>query len=63
MGNFYKALMLVNNSNPTGVNADNKLSMAIAIHTVKEVNRLNYNYRDYDHCKLVNYLAWKTIQS
>jgi hypothetical protein len=53
--------MLVNNSNPKGVNADNKLSMAIAIHTVKEVNRLNYNYQDYDHYKWVNYLAWKVL--
>ena len=62
IGNFYKALTLVNNSNPTGVNADNKLSMAIAIHTVKEVNRLDYNYRDYDHYKWVNYLAWKVLR-
>jgi hypothetical protein len=62
IGNFYKALTLVNNSNPTGVNADNKLSMAIAIHTVKEVNRLNYNYQDYDHYKWVNYLAWKVLR-
>jgi hypothetical protein len=46
----------------TGVNADNKLSMAIAIHTVKEVNRLDYNYRDYDHYKWVNYLAWKVLR-
>jgi hypothetical protein len=62
IGNFYKALTLVNNSNPTGVNADNKLSMAIAIHTIKEVNRLDYNYRDYDHYKWVNYLAWKVLR-
>jgi hypothetical protein len=62
MGNFYKALMLVNNSNPTGVNADNKLSMAIAIHTVTEVNRIDYNYRDYKHYKWVNYLAWKVLR-
>jgi hypothetical protein len=62
IGNFYKALTLVNNSNPTGVNADNKLSMAIAIHAIKEVNRLNYNYRDYDHYKWVNYLAWKVLR-
>jgi hypothetical protein len=62
IGNFYKALTLVNNSNPTGVNADNKLSMAIAIHTVKEVNRLDYNYQDYDHFKWVNYLAWKVLR-
>jgi hypothetical protein len=62
IGNFYKALMLVNNSNPTGVNADNKLSMAIAIHTIKEVNCLDYNYRDYDHYKWVNLLAWKVLR-
>jgi hypothetical protein len=62
IGNFYKALTLVNNSNPTGVNADNNLSMAIAIHTVKEVNRLDYNYQDYDHFKWVNYLAWKVLR-
>jgi hypothetical protein len=55
-------LTLVNNSNPTGVNADNKLSMAIAIHTIKEVNHLDYNYRDYDHYKWVNYLAWKVLR-
>jgi hypothetical protein len=62
IGNFYKALTLVNNSNPTGVNADNKLSMAIAIHTIKEVNRLDYNYRDDDHFKWVNFLAWKVLR-
>jgi hypothetical protein len=44
-----------------GVNADNKLSMAIAIHTIKEVNHLDYNYQDYDHYKWVNYLAWKVL--
>jgi hypothetical protein len=45
-----------------GVNADNKLSMAIAmIHMIKEVNRLDYNYRDYDHFKWVNFLAWKVL--
>jgi hypothetical protein len=44
-----------------GVHADNKLSMAIAIHTIKEVNRLDYNYQDYDHYKWVNYLAWKVL--
>jgi hypothetical protein len=36
--------------------------MAIAIHTVKEVNHLDYNYRDYDHFKWVNYLAWKVLR-
>jgi hypothetical protein len=58
---FYKALTLVNNSNPTGVNADNKLSMAIAIHMIKEAKRLDYIYQDYDHFKWVNYLAWKVL--
>jgi hypothetical protein len=34
------------------VNADNKLSMTIAVHTIKEVNHLDYyNYQDYDHFK------------
>ena len=44
IGNFNKALSLINNSNPTGVNADNKLSMAIAVHTIKEVKRLDNNH-------------------
>jgi hypothetical protein len=62
IGNFNKALTLINNSNPTGVNADNKISMAIAVHTVKEVKRLDYNYRDYDHFKWINYPAWKVLR-
>jgi hypothetical protein len=36
--------------------------MAIAIHTIKEVTRLDYNYRDYNHFKWVNYVAWKVLR-
>jgi hypothetical protein len=62
IGNFFKALTLINNSNPTGVNADNMLSMAIAIHTIKEVNHLDCNYQDYNHYKWANYIAWKVLR-
>jgi hypothetical protein len=62
IGNFNKALTVINNSNPTGVNADNKISMAVALHTIKEVKRLDYNYRDYDYFKWVNYPAWQVLR-
>jgi hypothetical protein len=36
--------------------------MTIAIHTIKEVNRLDYNYQDYNHYKWANYIAWKVLR-
>jgi hypothetical protein len=37
--------------------------MANAVHMVKEVKRLDYNYQDYDHFKWVNYPAWKVLRN
>jgi hypothetical protein len=44
------------------MNADTKLSMAIVIHTIKEINRLDYNNQDYNHYKWANYIAWKVLR-
>jgi hypothetical protein len=59
---FNESLRLVQSSNPTGVNYDNIISMAIALHVKKEVTRMDYNLKDFDHNKWPNYLAWKILR-
>jgi hypothetical protein len=60
---FNNDLSIVHNSNPMGgVNFDNKISMAIAMHTIKEVTRMDYRFKDHDHTKWSNYLAWKVLR-
>jgi hypothetical protein len=59
---FNDSLRLIQRSQPTGCNDDNKISMAIALHTINQVKRLDYSYKDYDHNKWPNYLAWKVLR-
>jgi hypothetical protein len=44
------------------VNYDNIISMAIALHLTKDVTRMDYNLKDFDHNKWPNYLAWKILR-
>jgi hypothetical protein len=59
---FNEALRLIQASHPTGVNEDNILSMAIALH-LGETKRMDYNFRSFDHSKWPNYTAWKILRS
>jgi hypothetical protein len=59
---FNESLRLIQSSNPTGVNYDNIISMAIAYHLEEKVTRMDYSKKDYDHNKWPNYLAWKILR-
>jgi hypothetical protein len=59
---FNEALRLVQSSHPTGVNDDNIISMAIALHLGK-TKRMDYNMRDCEHTQWPNYGAWKILSS
>jgi hypothetical protein len=59
---FNEALCLIQASHPTGVNEDNILSMAIALH-LGETKRMDYNFKSFDHSKWPNYTAWKILRS
>jgi hypothetical protein len=59
---FNESLRLIQSSNPTGVNYDNIISMAIALHLNKEVTRMDYNLKDFDRNKWPNYPAWKILR-
>jgi hypothetical protein len=45
---FNESLRLIQSSHPTGVNDDNIISMAIALHLGK-TKWMDYNLRDYEH--------------
>jgi hypothetical protein len=57
---FNEALRLVQASYPTGVNHDNILSMAIALH-LGETKQMDYQLKSYDHTKWSNFAAWKIL--
>jgi hypothetical protein len=57
---FNEALRLVQASHPTGVNDDNIMSMAIALH-LGETKRMDYQFKSYDHTKWANFAAWKIL--
>jgi hypothetical protein len=59
---FNEALRFVQSSHPTGVNDDNIISMAIALHLGK-TKRMDNNMRDYEHTQWPNYGAWKILSS
>jgi hypothetical protein len=59
---FNEALCLIQASRPTGVNEDNILSMAIALH-LGETKRMDYNFKSFDHSKWPNYTAWKILRT
>jgi hypothetical protein len=59
---FNESLRLIQSSHPTGVNDDNIVSMAIALHLGK-TKRMDYNLRDYEHTQWPNYSAWKILSS
>jgi muconolactone delta-isomerase len=58
---FHEALRLVQASHPTGVNEDNILSMAIAVHLGK-TKRMDYQFKFHEHTKWPNYFAWKILR-
>lgn len=58
---FNESLRLIQASHPTGVNEDNILSMAIALHLGK-TNRMHYDFINYEHTSWPNYLAWKILR-
>jgi hypothetical protein len=47
-------------SHPTGVNDDNILSMAIALH-LGETKQMDYQFQSYDHTKWSNFAVWKIL--
>jgi hypothetical protein len=59
---FNESLRLIQSSHPTGVNDDNIISMAIALHLGK-TKRMDYNLKDYEHTQWPNYSAWKILSS
>jgi hypothetical protein len=59
---FNESLRLIQSSNPTGVNYDNIISMAIAYHLEEKVTQMDYSKKNYDHNKWPNYLAWKILR-
>jgi hypothetical protein len=59
---FNEALRLIQASRPTGVNEDNILSMAIALH-LGETKRMDCNFNSFDHSKWPNYTAWKILRT
>jgi hypothetical protein len=59
---FNESLRLVQSSHPTGVTDDNIISMAVAVH-LKETDRMNYQYKNYDPTKWPNFLAWKLLRN
>jgi hypothetical protein len=59
---FNESLRLIQSSNPTGMNDDNIISMAITLHLGK-TKWMDYNLRDYEHTQWPNYSAWKILSS
>ena len=57
---FNKALRIVETSEPSGVNANQKLGMAIAIH-LEYTNKMDYKYIDLDKGKWKHYKAWRVL--
>jgi hypothetical protein len=57
---FNEALRLVQASHPTGVNDDNILSMAIALH-LGETKWMDDQFQSYNHTKWANFAAWKIL--
>lgn len=57
---FAVALRKVHASNPTGVNEDNVLSMAVAIHLGK-TTMMEYKYKDYLKDNWISFKAWNVL--
>ena len=53
---------MVNASNPTGVDQQQKVNMAITIHLGK-MDRMNYKYKDFNCHEWLYFLAWDVIKS
>ena len=62
LNKFNIALQMVNASNPTGMDQQQKVNMAIAIHLGK-MDCMNYKYKDFNCHEWLYYLAWDVIQS
>eukprot|EP00171_Calliarthron_tuberculosum_P023290 IDg23290t1 len=58
---FFSALRRVKASNPTGVNDDNILSMAVALHMGKTLG-MDYNFKDYFQENWNAFKAFKVLQ-
>jgi hypothetical protein len=58
---FNQALCLIQASCPTGINEDNILSMAIALHLGMS-KRMYYSFKSFEHSKWMDYTALKNIE-
>jgi hypothetical protein len=59
---FNECLRQIQSSSPTGCNNDNIYNMAVALH-LKQADRLNYNFRDFDSAQWPYFLAWKVLRN
>ena len=62
LNKFNIALRMVNASNPTGMDQQQKVNMAIAIHLSK-MDHMNYKYKDFNCHEWLYYLAWDVVKS
>jgi hypothetical protein len=58
---FSKSRRLVNASQPSGVDEQQKINMAVAIH-MKLATKMDYEYKDYDPTKWKHYSAWLVVK-
>ena len=58
---FHKAIRIVDVCNPTGVSAEQQLSMAVAIHLGK-TNKMDYEFKDFDKKKWKLYDAYLVLR-
>ena len=62
LNKFNIALRMVNASNPTGMDQQQKVNMAITIHLGK-TECMNYKYKDFNCHEWLYYLAWDIIKN
>ena len=62
MQKFNKSRRIVEYSNPSGADEQQKINMAVAIH-MKETNLMEYKYKDYDSMKWRFFKGWKILRN
>jgi hypothetical protein len=58
---FNKSIRIVNSSQPTGVDDQQKINIAVAIH-MKKTAKMDYAYKDFEPKQWRHYAAWLNVK-